>query len=144
MSKLLLSALLLAPSLANAEAMPIVFGSLSGRRAGGDLVIDYRITNKSWKALESEGIRPEMHVTLENADRGRPTRVSFDRDLMKQEGAITLSVPNSIGKVRCEVWVSGERRGARIAWMDLGGSEVERASLRVGEGGAPPPPATNE
>jgi hypothetical protein len=135
---------LLAPAAARAETrlVPIVFNNLAGKRVGDDLVIEYRITNKSWKSIEGDRLRPQLHVALENADRGAPTKVSFDREISRQEGVVTLSVPNAIGRMRCEVWVTGGHRGTHIAWMDLGGVEVERASLRIGVGSAAPPPVT--
>jgi hypothetical protein len=139
-------ALSIAPAIAEAETrlVPVVFGKMTGRRAGGDLVIEYRVTNKSWRALEDDRVRPKLHVSLENADRGRPQRVTFDRELSRQEGEVTFSIPSSLGKLRLEVWVTGGHRGTHIAWMDLGGVEVERASLRVTSSpGAPPPPVMN-
>lgn len=143
---LILLTLTFAAELAHAESrsVPVVFNDLSGRLAGDDLIIDYRITHKSWKALADARLRPQLHVRLESADRGRPDKVNFDRELSRQEGTITLSIPSSIGKLRCEVWVSGRHRDVYIDWMDLGGIEVERATLRVGHGVEPPPSTSVE
>src|SRR5687767_5816058 len=102
---------------ADTKLIPIVFERVAAHRAGDDLVIDYRMAATSWRTMESDRIGPKLHVSLVNADRGRPNRVDFDRDLAKKEGTVTISVPSSLGALRCDIWVTGGHRGTQIAWM---------------------------
>ncbi len=111
----------------------IHFEGLAAYESNGQLVLDYKVQERSWEWMKGRRVQPELVLKIQGK-RGTSLRAA----LRKGQDRLSFPLPWNEGTSELQVRVGGGNDQHRLEWMKLHDVEITELTLRVSRN-APPP-----
>ncbi|MCY1022510.1 hypothetical protein [Pyxidicoccus sp. MSG2] len=123
-------------SVAAPEPGYIHLEGLAAYESNGQLVLEYKVQERSWEWMKSRRLQPELVLKI-SGKRGTSLRAA----LRKGQDRLSFPLPWNQGTSELQVRVDGGNDQHRLEWMKLYDVEITELTLRVSRNAPPPQPS---